>query len=112
MTTQPQGFVALLSGLTLTTQTPLPEGYPENPETVGEHIRCIRLYTPDIIAFLGFDPRPEGKTLGEKVRCRAKQLGIDRKSMWTAETDQAGKKVRKVVSGFVQSQALELRSPD
>lgn len=134
-----------LSGLTLTAQTPLPEGYPENPETIGEHIRCARLdqgllqrdvaeiigvsqstvlnwetqgvepevrYLPSIIAFLGFDPRPEGKTLGEKVRRRrealglsqrklAKQLGIDPTLIWKAEEDQAGKKVRKVVEEFL-----------
>ncbi len=40
---QGQGFVAILSGLVLTAEIPRPDGYPENPEMIGEHIRCARM---------------------------------------------------------------------
>lgn len=142
----------ILSGLVLTVETPRPEGYPENPETIGEHIRCARLdqgllqrevgeiisvtqstvynwetqgvepelrFLPKIIAFLGFDPRPEGKTLGQKLRRRrqalglsqkklAKQLGLDPTSIFSAEADRAGKKVREVVEGFLSRSGSNL----
>ncbi len=100
--------------LSLTAPKPKSESYPENPETVGEHIRkrrmdlCllqrqvadeigVHVYTlclwelgrhepeirhwPGIIAFLGYDPTPEGRTVGERVRRLRRSLGLTQKRL-------------------------------
>ncbi len=36
-------------------------------------------YWPRIIAFLGSDPRPPGKTLGERLQAKYRELGLPRK---------------------------------
>lgn len=36
-------------------------------------------YWPKIIAFLGFDPHPAAKTLGERLRAKYRELGLSRR---------------------------------
>jgi DNA-binding XRE family transcriptional regulator len=84
-------------------------GYPEEPQTLGEHLKRRRLdlglrqkeaserlgvtknsyenwehdkhepefrYWPEIIVFLGYDPRPEPATLAERIRETRRRQGI------------------------------------
>ncbi len=86
--------------LSLVARKPAPDGYPEHPETVGEHIRKRRMdlglfqrqaaaeinvnkatiwnwehnesspairHWPAVLAFLGYDPHPEPRTLAERM---------------------------------------------
>jgi DNA-binding XRE family transcriptional regulator len=85
------------------------EGYPEEPRTLGEHLKKRRLdlklrqkdvasllgahfksydnweqdkhepevrFWPGVIRFIGFDPRPEARTFGERIRRGQNYLGV------------------------------------
>ena len=90
--------------MSVTLQAPKPLPFPDNPKTLGEHLRkrCafqkvvareLRVnqwtpitwetnraepeirYWPRIIAFLGDDPNPAPETLGEHLHARCRALG-------------------------------------
>ena len=93
---------------------PVPEGYPEAPSTLGEHVRRVRMdrgieqkalarelgvtagtlanwelrstepevrHLPAVLHFLGFDPRPEGVTLADRVRRQREGLGLSQRAL-------------------------------
>lgn len=73
----------------------------------GRSMPEVRYY-PAIIAFLGYDPSPTPKTLGEKIvawrrrngisrKALAKQLGIDEATLGRREKDIASTRERKAV---------------
>jgi transcriptional regulator with XRE-family HTH domain len=97
--------------LTLKAQRPLP--YPQNPATLGDHLKKRRIeaslyqrqvaveigvtlntildwekdrkepetrYWPGILKFLGYDPHPEPRSLGERLRAKYRVLGLPRKA--------------------------------
>jgi transcriptional regulator with XRE-family HTH domain len=88
--------------------------YPKDPQTLGEHLRKVRLdrgllqkdvarelsvkkgtvaawevnrnpvavqLIPRVLAFLGYDPRAEGRSMGEKIRARREELGLSRRAL-------------------------------
>jgi transcriptional regulator with XRE-family HTH domain len=90
------------------------EGYPEEPSTIGEHLRKRRLdlglrqkdaaraiganfktyenweqekyepevrFWPGMIRFLGYDPSPEPKTLGERIQATRYRQGISQREL-------------------------------
>jgi transcriptional regulator with XRE-family HTH domain len=74
-------------------------------------------YFPAILAFLGYDPYPEPKTLGEKIiawrrqngmprKSLARQLGIDEAALAKREMDIASTTERKAVqlTSFLEQQ--------
>lgn len=135
--------------LRLRAPRPLDPAYPEELQTIGDHLRAKRLdlgllqkevaeqlgasqasvlnweknrlspdftFLPAVIRFLGFDPRPEGETLGEKLyRARTAQ-GIPQKVLAeTLDLDQGtlssvedGRRVTKRVAGVVSAWLREV----
>lgn len=103
--------------LRLTGERPRDPAYPEELQTIGDHLRARRLdlgllqkevaeqlgashasvfnwekghlspdftFLPAVIRFLGYDPRPEGTTLGQKLYRARTARGIPQKVL--AET--------------------------
>jgi transposase InsO family protein len=136
-----QGCVTFLR-LRLTAARPRDPAYPEELQTIGDHLRARRLdlgllqkevaeqlgvsqasvlsweknclspdftFLPAVIRFLGFDPRPEGETLGEKLyRARTAQGIPQKKLAHTLDLDQGtlssvedGRRVTKRVAAVV-----------
>jgi transcriptional regulator with XRE-family HTH domain len=114
--TQPQGFIHKLPScrVTLRGRKSRPPGYPESPQTLGEHLRQVRLdrglsqrrvareigcsqaslanwekghrapeirFLPSILAFLGYDPRPEPLTFGGRVRAAREGKGLSEQAL-------------------------------
>lgn len=130
--------------LRLTAERPRDPAYPEELQTIGDHLRARRLdlgllqkevakqlgashasvlnwekghlspdftFLPAVIRFLGYDPRPEGERLGQKLhRARtargipqkklAETLGLDQGTLSSVED---GRRVTKRVAGVVSA---------
>ncbi len=81
----------------------------------GRHEPEFR-YLPAIIRFLGYDPRPQAKTLGERVRRTrhalglshtelARDLGVDPSTVWRIESEHLpGPGIRALVDDFLERQ--------
>jgi transcriptional regulator with XRE-family HTH domain len=124
-------------------------GYPENPRTVGEHLKRARLdrgleqkaaaqaigcdpgtllnwekgrvapdvrFWPPILAFLGYDPRPEPESFGGRLRAAreaeglseealARRLRLDPGTLAAWEGDQVSRpypRIRRIFEGYLR----------
>jgi len=148
--THPQGFIHKLPPcrVTLRGRKSRPAGYPEDPRSLGEHLRRARLdrrlpqrqvaaaigcsqaslanwemghrapearFLPGILAFLGYDPRPEPATLGGQLRAAreaeglseaalARRLGLDPGTVGVWERDEVRRpypRIRRVFKRYL-----------
>lgn len=80
-------------------------------------------FLPAILAFLGYDPRPEAQTFGERIRRKragegltieglAERLGLDPATVWAWETDRIVKvypRVKRVFEDFLKGDSTKPR---
>jgi len=74
----------------------------------GKSVISVR-YLKAVLGFIGYDPRSEGRTWGERVKRKreglglserklAKKLGVDSTSVWKVEANRGvGKRLRTVI---------------